>query len=342
MGFEMNIIRAIVLLAGGLVVLWKCADLLVAGAVVLAKRLGVSQLVIGLTIVAMGTSAPEVAASIAAALRDAGDVAIGNVYGSNIANLALVGGLAALIRPIRVQGQMLRREMPVMLAVGLLLWPVLGNLHLSRAEGAGLLTVFAALIILTVYAARKDKKLATVRKDSLGEDTEKDDEVDSRLRGNDKIKSGNGIKCVLFVVIGLAGLAVGAKMTVEGAVFIGRAAGLSEAVIGLTIIAFGTSLPELVTCVVAALKGHHDISIGNLVGSNVFNTLLVVGTAGVIRPFGIAARLAGVDYWIMIIVSAVFIAMAFIGRRIGRISGTILFAGYIGYIVYLLGFTGGV
>ena len=320
MAFEMTIIRAIVLLVGGLVVLWKCADLLVAGAVELAKQFGISQLVIGLTIVAMGTSAPEVAASIAAALRGAGDVAVGNVYGSNIANLALVGGLAALIRPIRIRGQILRREMPVMLATALLLWPVLSNLHLSRAEGAGLLIVFAALIILAIKTARKQEH------NSISAEEHKDSSAMSNTK-----------KSVLFVIIGLVGLAVGAKMTVDGAVFVGRAVGLSEAVIGLTIIAFGTSLPELVTCVVAALKGHHDISIGNLVGSNVFNTLLVVGTAGVIKPFGIAARLAGVDYWIMIVVSAVFIAMAFIGKRIGRISG-----GYIGYIVYLLGFTGGV
>ena len=325
MAFEMTIIRAIVLLVGGLVVLWKCADLLVAGAVELAKQFGISQLVIGLTIVAMGTSAPEVAASIAAALRGAGDVAVGNVYGSNIANLALVGGLAALIRPIRICGQILRREMPVMLATALLLWPVLSNLHLSRAEGAGLLIVFAELIILAIKTARKQEH------NSISAEEHKDSSAMSNTK-----------KSVLFVIIGLVGLAVGAKMTVDGAVFVGRAVGLSEAVIGLTIIAFGTSLPELVTCVVAALKGHHDISIGNLVGSNVFNTLLVVGTAGLIEPFGITARLAGVDYWIMIVVSAVFIAMAFIGKRIGRISGVILFAGYIGYIVYLLGFTGGV
>ncbi len=325
MAFEMNIIWAIVLLVAGLMVLWKCADLLVAGAVALANQFGISQLVIGLTIVAMGTSAPEVATSIAAALEGAGDTAIGNVFGSNIANLALVGGLAALIRPIQIQGRVLRWEMPVMLAVALLLWPVLSNMQLSRAEGMVLLVVFAVLIILAVKTASKQEH------NSISAEEHKDSSAMSNTKKN-----------VLFVIIGLVGLAVGAKMTLVGAVFIGRAAGLSEAVIGLTIIAFGTSLPELVTCVVAALKGHHDISIGNLVGSNVFNTLLVVGVAGVIKPFGIAARLAGVDYWIMIVVSAVFIAMAFIGKRIGRISGAILLAGYIGYIVYQLGFTAGV
>ncbi len=304
--------------------LWKCAGLLVTGAVGLAQQLGVSPLIIGLTIVAMGTSAPEVAASIAAAVRGAGDVAIGNVYGSNIANLALVGGVCALIRPIRIQLRTLRREVPVMLLVALLLWPVLVDKDLLRPEGFVLLAVFAGLILLTIYAARKQpaeqqSEGATVKRDTK--------------------------RSVLFIVIGLAGLALGADVVVRGAVFIGERVGLSEAVIGLTIIAIGTSLPELATCVAAALRGQHDISIGNLVGSNVFNTLLVVGTAGVIRPFEeIAPRLAaGIDYWIMIVVSVAFAFVAIIGRRIiGRAGGMLLLCGYAGYMVYVLGCTAGI
>lgn len=316
----MNVIWACLLLVGGLVILWKSADWLVDAAVGLAKLFGVSPLIIGLTIVAMGTSAPEVAASIAAAVKGVGNVAIGNVYGSNIANLALVGGLAALIRPIRVQLRTLRREMPVIILAALLLWPVLVNNYLSRAEGFVLLGIFAGLILLIIYTARKE-----------AEDTQSEAASDKQ----------NVKRNVLFIIIGLAGLALGADMVVRGAVFIGERVGLSQAVIGLTIVAIGTSLPELVTCVVAALKGQHDISIGNLVGSNVFNTLLVVGTAGVVRPFGdIAARLAGgVDYWIMIVVSGVFVLMALVGRRIGRTKGIMLLLGYIGYIVYLLVYT---
>jgi cation:H+ antiporter len=325
----MNITWACLLLVGGLAVLWKSAGLLVSGAVGLAKHFGISPLVIGLTVVAMGTSAPEVAASIAAALRGAGDIAVGNVYGSNIANLALVGGLAALIRPIHIQKRMLRREMPAMLIVALMLWPVLRNQSLSRPEGVGLLSVFAALILLTVYLARKETiKLATKSK-------ERNEEMDSRLRGNDIKKS------VLFVAIGLVGLALGAKMTVDGAVYIGEQVGLSDAVIGLTIIAIGTSLPELATCVAAAIKAQHDISIGNLVGSNIFNTLLVTGTAGTIRPFEIVERLAaGSDYWIMIAVSAAFAGLAVLGRRvIGRLAGSILLCIYIAYMIYLFAFS---
>ena len=320
----MNIVWACLLLAGGLVLLWKCAGLLVTGAVGLAKQLGVSPLIIGLTIVAMGTSAPEVAASIAAAVRGAGDVAIGNVYGSNIANLALVGGVCALIRPIRIQLRTLRREVPVMLLVALLLWPVLVDKDLLRPEGFVLLAIFAGLILLTIYAVRKQPAEQQSEAAAVKRDTK---------------------RSVLFVVIGLAGLALGADMVVRGAVSIGKQIGLSEAVIGLTIIAIGTSLPELATCVAAALRGQHDISIGNLVGSNVFNTLLVVGTAGVIGPFEeIAPRLAaGIDYWIMIVVSVVFAFVAIIGRRIiGRAGGMLLLCGYAGYMVYVLGCTAGI
>jgi len=287
--------------------------------------LGVSSLVVGLTVVAMGTSAPEVAASIAGVLQKAGggDIAVGNVFGSNIANLALVGGLIAIIRPLRVQRKTLFREIPVMLAVALLLWPFLHNRQLSRPEAAILLAVFAVLIILTVYSARQESKLAILQSESSEQDVK---------------QTRSKKKNILLVLIGLAGLAIGAKMAVQGAVFVGFTIGLSKGVIALTIIAFGTSLPELVTCVVAAIKGHHDISVGNLVGSNIFNTLLVTGAAGVVRPFDIGPRLAGgVDYWIMIAVSAAFAALIIIGKRVlGRRSGLLLVCSYIGYIIYLL------
>ena len=317
----MNIIWACLLLAGGLAILWKAADLLVAGAVGLAQRLGVSPLIIGLTIVAMGTSAPEVAASIAAAIRGAGDIAIGNVYGSNIANLALVGGLAALIRPMIIQRQTLQREIPAMLIVALMLWPVLHNLSLSRKEAIGLLVVFFALIYMTVRAAKRQA-------------------ADQNRNNNTGTQEQHGIKHIILIIIGLTGLAIGAEMTVRGAVVIGTKIGLSEAVIGLTIIALGTSLPELATCIVASIRAQHDISIGNLVGSNIFNTLLVTGTAGTIRPFEVSKRFAaGNDYWIMISVSVAFALFAVIGRRtISRLAGSVLLVIYFVYMFCLFFF----
>jgi len=322
----MNLPLAILLLIGGLVILWKAAELLVAGAVGLAERLGISSLVVGLTVVAMGTSAPEVAASIAAVFKEAGgSIAIGNVYGSNIANLALVGGIAALIRPLRVQASVLKREIPAMLCVALLLLPLLINKYLSRPEAILLLAVFAALVTATIILARKESEAAK--------------EVAAHMGGKaGEVKRPKTLaRNIVFVGVGLVGLAGGAKMAVEGAVFVGRQAGLSESVIGLTIIAVGTSLPELMTCVVAAVKGAHDISIGNLVGSNIFNTLLVTGAAGTIRPFSIVPRLIGVDFWVMIGVSFAFALLILVGRRkIGRCSGALLVVAYVAYITYLL------
>ncbi len=316
---------ALLVLAVGLVLLWKGADLLVGGAVGLAERMGVSQLVMGLTIVAMGTSAPEVAASIAAAVSGKGDIATGNVYGSNIANLALVGGLVALLRPLQVPAGTLRREIPAMLGVALLLWLPLHDLTTSRIDALLLLLVFAVLLTYTVRtarAARANQPFAPLHAPAKP----------ARSVARD----------ILSVAIGLAALAVGARMAVYGAVAIGTRIGLSDAVIGSTIMAIGTSLPELVTCVIAAVKGHHDISVGNLVGSNIFNTLLVVGAAGLIHPFTISARFAGgADYWIMIAVSAGFGMAAILGRRtIGRAGGTVLLATYGGYLLYLLRSTG--
>ncbi|UCF14356.1 MAG: sodium:calcium antiporter, partial [Phycisphaerales bacterium] len=191
-----------------------------------------------------------------------------------------------------------------------------------RPEAAILLAIFAGLIFLTVHLARRESR-SRMSEGDLGV------EVDTK-----HVK-----KNVVYIIIGLAGLALGADMAVRGAVFIGKTAGLSEAVIALTIIAFGTSLPELVTCVVATLRGHHDISVGNLVGSNIFNTLLVTGAAGSVKPFELSdTRLAaGTTYWIVVIVSAAFTLAAILGRRkIGRRAGAILFCAYIAYIVYLL------
>ena len=334
----MNVILAVILLVGGLAILWICAELLVAGAVGLARLLGVSSLVIGLTVVAMGTSAPELAVSIAGVLDktgEGGNIAIGNVFGSNIANLALVGGLIALIRPLMVKRQTLCREIPVMILMELLLWPFLFNSHLSRLEALALLAVFAVLILITVLMARKESFQNRIEQDQLNK-LEVDD-----TDGSEITSRTNGKKNVILIVIGLIGLAVGAEMAKDGAVFIGTKIGLSQSVIGLTIIAFGTSLPELVTCVAAAVRGHHDISVGNLVGSNIFNTLLVVGGAGIVLPFNIEQRFAGgTDYWIMISVSAAFALAVFLGKHIiGRISGTLLLCGYVGYMVYVLGYS---
>ncbi|MHC4124356.1 MAG: calcium/sodium antiporter [Planctomycetota bacterium] len=316
----MDTVIDIMFLVIGMVLLWKSAELLVSSAVELARHLGISPLVIGLTVVAMGTSTPEIAASIAAALKNAGNIAIGNAYGSNIANLALVGGLCALVRPINVKAGILKREMPIMFMAALLLWPIVFNGHLSRLEGILLLMIFVALMTMVLYLTSRDKIT-----DEMGFSTQS-----PTTTGTKSFKLN-----LFFTLLGFAGLALGADLTVRGAVSIGQQIGISTAVIGLTIIAIGTSLPELITSMVAIVKAQDDISVGNLVGSNIFNSFFVVGAAGSIRPFSLDKSLAGTNFWIMIIVTAVFIAIAAKGKKIGRLGGAFLFSSYVLYIVYL-------
>ena len=321
----MSLFWAILLLPIGIALLVKGADWLVDGAVDLAERLGMTPLIIGLTIVAMGTSAPEIATSIAAALKGTGDIAVGNVYGSNIANLALVGGLCAAIRPIGVLPVALRRDIPLMLAAVLLLWPVLADTVISRPHAGLLLIVFAGILSLMIVTERR-RALA---------DRKALSELEERLEKTVGHIPKAVSRSIILIGLGLAALAGGAHLTVLSASALGRAMGISDAVIGLTIVAIGTSLPELATCLVASVKGHDDLSVGNLVGSNIFNTLLVPGAAGLIRPFEISSRLAGVDFWLMAGVSIIFAVLAFVQRRISRPAGLLLFIGYGGYLAYL-------
>lgn len=322
----MSLLWAMILLPVGIALLVKGADWLVDGAVAVAERLGMTPLVIGLTVVAMGTSAPEVAASIAAVLDGSGDIAVGNVYGSNIANLALVAGLCAVIRPLIVHRAALLRDIPLMLAATLVLWPVFQNGHLSRFEGTMLLVFFVAILALMIHTERR-RAIA-------------DRKVLAELEAKIKRTAGSVRKSLsfssLWVAAGLLSLAVGAHLTVQAASALGRAIGISEAVIGLTVVAVGTSLPELTTCLVAAFKGHDDLSVGNLVGSNIFNALLVVGTAGLVKPFAVSSRLAGADYWPMAAASIAFAAIAIAFRRINRPAGWGLFIGYCAYLGWLL------
>jgi cation:H+ antiporter len=326
----MSIIWAILLLAAGVLILARSADFLVGAAVGLARHFGISPLVVGLTVVAFGTSAPEAAAGIAAALRGAGDVAIGNVYGSNIANLALIGGLCAVIRPIEIRRPTARGEVVLMLLAALLLLLLLlrnGNsLHqlnrsylIDRFEAAVLLASFAACMTLVAVRARRARQ----------------EIPDTRPA---RISTGPG-RDLAVIAASLVGLAFGAEATVRGAITLGETLGLSEAVIGLTIIAIGTSLPELATSAAAALRGQSALSVGNLVGSNIFNALLVPGFAGLIRPIDAAGRLAGgPDYWVMMAVSLAFALLVWLSGGIGRRAGAALLCGYGSYMAYLLVF----
>ena len=326
---QMSLLCALVLLPVGLTVLIKGADWLVDGAVAIAKLLGMSPLIIGLTIVAMGTSAPEVAASVKAALQNSPGIAVGNVYGSNIANLALVGGLCAIIRPICVSQAVLRRDIPLMLGSALLLYGIFyTGRSLGRSESVFMLILFAGVILFMIHSERmRAKKDAHVLEEKVST-------VEQAAPHQPK-----SLWLSLFIIfIGLTCLAEGANLTVSSATIIGRHAGLSEIVIGATIIALGTSLPELMTCLIAAFKGQDDLSVGNLVGSNIFNTLLVIGASGLVKPYSIEStpQLIGSCYWLMILVLILFSVIAFVFRKISKPAGILLFMCYAAYIAYSL------
>jgi cation:H+ antiporter len=326
---QMSLLWALILLPVGLTVLIKGADWLVDGAVAIAKQLGMSPLIIGLTIVAMGTSAPEVAASVKAALQNSPGIAVGNVYGSNIANLALVGGLCAIIRPICVSQAVLRRDIPLMLGSALLLYGIFyTGRSLGRSESVFMLILFAGVILFMIHSERmRAKKDAHVLEEKVST-------IEQAAPHQPK-----SLWLSLFIIfIGLICLAEGANLTVSSATIIGRHAGLSEIVIGATIIALGTSLPELMTCLIASFKGQDDLSVGNLVGSNIFNTLLVIGASGIVKPYSIEStpQLIGSCYWLMILVLILFSVIAFAFRKISKPAGILLFMCYAAYIAYSL------
>ena len=325
---QMSLLWAMILLPIGLLVLIKGADWLVEGAVAIAKQLGMSPLIIGLTIVAMGTSAPEVAASIEATLNNKPGIALGNVYGSNIANLALVAGLCAMIRPITVPRAALRRDIPIMLAVSIGLYGVLYNLQVGYAESILLLVLFVGVILFMIHSERKRSQM----------DAHLAEEQKAVIEHAAPHQPKTGWISSLLILIGLVFLAGGAKITVSSAEVIGRCAGLSETVIGVTIVAVGTSLPELLTCLIASMKGHDDLSIGNLVGSNIFNTLLVIGASGLVRPYSIEHQpeLIGGFYWLMVIMLVLFAGIAFTFKKISKSAGIVLLICYGGYIAYCL------
>lgn len=310
---------SIFLIVAGLVVLTVGAELLVRGGASVALRLGITPLVIGLTIVAFGTGSPEFVVSLEAALKGSSGIALGNVIGSNISNLALILGCAALIAPMAVKAEILRREMPILMAVTAFLCIMMWDGVISRIDGA-LLTIGAVAYTVGAYIVSRTK-----------EDAEVEAEYDEAVK-----PSGRAVWLdAIFILAGLGALIFGANILVDGAIDIAQVIGLSEAVIGLTIVAIGTSLPELATSVVASYRGEADISFGNVIGSNVFNILAVLGIAAMISPIpteGIRSLDVGV------FLGSVILVWAMLGRRylIDRFEGIILVLGYVIYIVTLL------
>jgi cation:H+ antiporter len=307
----------------GIVVLTAGAEGVVRGAAALARRLGVSALIVGLTVVAFGTSAPEVAVSVGASVTGRGDVALGNVVGSNIFNVLVILGISALITPLVVRRQLVRLDLPVMVGVSAL--PLLLGLdgRLSRGEGV------LFLVLLGGYLASIG--LRVVRERGVdGAENPFDDGEGGPLTHPWAVD-------VAFAAGGLVLLVVGASTLVDGAAGLARAGGVSELVIGLTVVAAGTSLPEVATSVVASLRGQRDLAVGNVVGSNIFNVLAVLGAAAVVAPAGlpVAAGVRTFDFPVMLAVALVCLPVFVTGARISRGEGAVLVLYYLFYLVYL-------
>ncbi|MGP8308304.1 calcium/sodium antiporter [Vibrio sp. YIC-376] len=314
-------LEAVALLIVGLVLLVWSADKLVFGSAAIARNVGISPLVIGMTILAMGSSAPEMMVSATAALDGKTDTAVGNVLGSNIANIALILGITALIKPLSISSGVIRRELPLMIAVTLLAGAILWNNHLGFYEGTLLFVLFGAFLFVMLQISRKEQKSG----DAFLDDQESE------------IPEGvSNIKAILWVVFGLILLPLAANILVDNAVIIAKHFGMSDLVIGLTIIAIGTSLPELAASLAGVLKGEDDMAVGNIIGSNVFNILAVMGIPGIINPSVLSEYAMQRDFWVMLGVSLLLVAMCLgKSRSINRLEGAILFVCFIGYQVYL-------
>ncbi|CAI1073338.1 Inner membrane protein yrbG [Serratia proteamaculans] len=313
---------AIALLIVGLFLLVYGADRLVYGAAVISRSLGVPPLIIGMTIVGIGTSLPELFVSTTAALNGQIDMAVGNVLGSNITNILLILGVAALIHPLAARSEVLRRELPLMLAVTVLCGFVLMDGTLSRLDGVVLLAAAAVFILLMLKIARLAQREGS---DSLTVEQMAELPQDS-----------SNTVAVLWLVLAFIILPLSSKMVVDNATVIAHYFGMSELVVGLTIIAIGTSLPELATSIAGALKGEDDMAIGNIIGSNIFNTVIVLGVPALLSPGSVDSAAFHRDYWVMLAVSIVLSALC-IGRkhRIGHLAGALLLCGFIAYLAVL-------
>ena len=319
-------------LIGGLVLLVLGGELLVRGAVRFAERMGLSPLLIGLTLVGFGTSTPELVTSVEAALEGSPGIAIGNIVGSNIANILLILGVSALIFPIAVSQSALKRDGVIMVGVALLLAVVSPLMVLGGFVG----TVFVSLLIAYIVYAYLQEQSGTGGHTAAYERGEAAEDV-SDFKGQEHARSAAAdiTIALLIAVAGLVAVVFGGGFLVDGAVKLAAAMGISETVIGLTIVAVGTSLPEMVTSVIAALKRHADVALGNVLGSNIYNILGIGGVTALIAPVTVPAEIIARDNLVMVGVSLLLLALAYTGYRIGRREGALLIAGYIGYVALI-------
>jgi cation:H+ antiporter len=306
------------LLVGGLVLLFGGAEAFVRGSASLGQRLGMTPVAVGLTVVAFGTSAPELVVSLRAALLHYDDIAVGNVVGSNICNLGLVLGLCAAIRPVSVHARLLRLDLPLVIGISLVLCGLLADGELERSAGAVFLATIAAYTASSIRRARRETW-----------------EVRRQFSDATPGATASPWLDLLLVALGLAGLLAGAHCVVNAAAGIAETLGVGRAVIGLTVVALGTSLPELATSLVAAVRGNGDIAVGNVVGSNLFNILGILGVTSLVHPVS-SDGVHGVDLGVMVGVAALLFLLMGLGPRIERSGGAALLAVYGAYLLWLL------
>ncbi len=303
----------------GLVLLVWSADRFVSGAASTATYFGMPPLLIGIVIVGLGTSAPEIVVSLLATMQGNPGIAIGNAYGSNISNASLILGITALISPLLVPKQVVHKELPMLLGVTALTGFILSDYEISRFDSWILLSIFMLFMTFSVWQARRNRH---------SQEDDSPSEEDMPL-----------MKALFWLIVGLGLLIASSRLLVWGAVYIAKSLGVSDLIIGLTIVAVGTSLPELASSIIAARKKQYDLVIGNIIGSNMFNTLVVVGIAGVINPIPIAPEVLSRDFTMMMALTFLVFFMALkIGKKrvIGRIKGALLLSCYIGYTFYLV------
>jgi cation:H+ antiporter len=305
-------------ITGGLVLLFFGADWLVQGAVTLALHLGLSPLIVGLTVVALGTSVPEALVSVQAAIGHQGGIALGNVIGSNILNIALILGLSAFFNPLKVDSHLVKADVPLLAGATFMLVVLLEDFHISRMEGAFL------LLCIVFYVTGN---IMTVKRTSPEEDKIEGMEIPE--------DSGKTLwRDVGFLILGIVTLGFGANFLVTGAVDLARIFGLSEALIGLTIVSIGTGTPELATALMAAFRKTPDLAIGNVVGSNLFNIMFVLGIAGLVAPLD-GKGISSVDLYVMLGVTILLLPTVWTGRILDRKEGFLFLAIYVGYLYHL-------
>jgi cation:H+ antiporter len=326
------------LLAGGTAILAVSAELLVRGASTLGRRAGITPIVIGLTVVSIGTSAPELAVSLMAAMRGSPDLAVGNVMGSNLANIGLILGIAAVMQPLTMAGQVVRREVPWMLGITLVVLPLLWNLRMGRVEGAILAGTLFVYLYFLVRMARQEGRIPVVPAPAGSTPPRGRARRPPQARG--AWGRGEGLRGlatpIALVVGGTLGLVAGGRGIVMGAVTIASELGVPEVIVGLSVVAVGTSLPELATTAIAAIRREADLAVGNVVGSNIFNLTFVLGGTALVHPIEVDPVLLRVEYPAVLILSFFLLPLAVTRRNLDRWEGLLLLLLYGGAWVWIL------